>query len=147
MYLVQLIYASRIDRENFPDNGARMIQEASAKNNRDLDITGVLFCDGTHFLQAIEGSRSNVSKLYNKIATDPRHLDVTILRMADVAVRDFAHWSMELLSYKADTVNTLKRFSISKDFDPFLLSADSLREVLIYLAEQQEVGLNQKKAS
>ena len=36
-------------------------------------MTGVLCFSGEIFLQVLEGGRAQVSKLYNRIAADPRH--------------------------------------------------------------------------
>lgn len=136
MVFVQLIYASRIQQDRFPKDGAQQILETSLSYNRKHSITGVLFCDGNYFLQAIEGSRDNVSDLYNRIAADPRHSRVTLLSLVDIAVRDFGDWSMELLTYKSETVKMVRRFTVGQDFDPFLLSSEGGRQLLLYLAEQ-----------
>jgi hypothetical protein len=137
MYFVQLIYASRIKQENFDQNTVKQIQDVALKFNQKNNVSGVLFCDGSYFLQALEGSRSKVSALYNKIAKDERHQDVTLLAMNDIAVRDFGDWSMELLSYKAETIDVLKRFTVANDFNPFLLSSESSKELLRCLAMNQ----------
>jgi len=134
MYMVQLIYASEINHDHFPPDGAQKIQKEALKYNQANDITGVLLCDGTYFLQAIEGARSRVSHIFAKIASDPRHKRVTLLRFVDISVRDFHEWDMNLLSYDKEKFELLRKYSIQKNFDPYTLSSESSHSLLCQLA-------------
>ena len=87
----QLFYTSRsatgVDVE-------RILQQ-SRHNNAVDGITGLLWHDGTHFLQVIEGPESSVAATYARIAGDPRHSDLSILSDRTIATREFGYWSME----------------------------------------------------
>ena len=76
--LVRLMYASRalpaVDQEALV-----AILRKSKANNPGTGITGVLCFSEGIFLQVLEGGRAAVNQLYNRIATDPRHNDVTLL--------------------------------------------------------------------
>ncbi len=57
---------------------SRILRKSKA-NNPALGITGVLCFSEGIFLQVLEGGRSAVNRLYNRIAADPRHTDVELL--------------------------------------------------------------------
>ena len=67
---------------------------ASKANNPALGITGVLCFSEGIFLQVLEGGRSAVNRLYNRIAADPRHSEVELLCYEEIGERRFAGWSM-----------------------------------------------------
>jgi len=74
-----------------------MIQDILTKsrtNNPRLGITGaLLFTDG-YFAQVLEGEKSVVETLFEKIRSDPRHSDITVLSFRANAHRRFPEWSM-----------------------------------------------------
>jgi hypothetical protein len=72
-----------------------LILQQSRHNNAVDGITGVLWYDGDHFLQVIEGPEPSVAATYARIAVDPRHYDLTVLSDRPVAAREFGYWSME----------------------------------------------------
>ena len=59
-----------------------------------LGVTGVLCFSEGIFLQVLEGGRSAVDQLYNRIAADPCHTDVELLCYEEIGERRFAGWSM-----------------------------------------------------
>ena len=73
--LVRLMYASRA-ANSVNQNELVAILKKSKANNAEVGVTGVLCFSSGIFLQVLEGGRLQVSALYNKIATDPRHHDV-----------------------------------------------------------------------
>ena len=86
--LVRLLYASRaIDR--IDEALLRSILEQSRANNQEHGITGILctYLEGGVFLQALEGGREAVNRLYGNIVRDTRHHDVTILDFAEIEER------------------------------------------------------------
>ena len=76
--LVRLMYVSRAS-DSVNQNELVAILKKSKANNVGIGVTGVLCFSAGIFLQVLEGGRSAVSALYNKIATDPRHHDVVLL--------------------------------------------------------------------
>lgn len=91
--LVRLMYASRA-ANSVNQNELVAILKKSKANNAEVGVTGVLCFSSGIFLQVLEGGRLQVSALYNKIATDPRHHDVVLLSYEEVEERRFAGWSM-----------------------------------------------------
>ncbi|MGN5373901.1 BLUF domain-containing protein [Sphingomonas hankookensis] len=87
----QILYASRSEAGIDVDH----ILQQSRHNNAVDGITGLLWHDGDHFVQVIEGPESSIAATYARIAIDPRHHDVTILSDRPVGAREFGYWSME----------------------------------------------------
>jgi hypothetical protein len=119
--LVRLMYASRAaDSVNSDDLAA--ILKKSKTNNPPIGVTGVLcFSDGI-FLQVLEGGRSPVSGLYNKIASDPRHHDVVLLSYEEVHERSFAGWSMGQVNLSRLNPALLLKYSERPELDPYAVS-------------------------
>ncbi len=53
------------------------------------------------FLQALEGQRSEVNRLYNRITQDARHRECEVLVSGSIEMRRFADWSMKLTTNPA----------------------------------------------
>lgn len=70
------------------------ILEESRHNNAIDGITGLLWSDGTHFLQVLEGPHENVGATMGRILSDHRHSAIVVLRDEAVADREFGGWSM-----------------------------------------------------
>ena len=70
----------------------------SARINNPLDgITGVLIFNGTSFLQILEGGQSAVDDLARRLASDPRHSNMSIRDERLISARTFPDWSMAYL--------------------------------------------------
>jgi len=119
--LVRLMYASRAaDSVNSDDLAA--ILKKSKTNNPPIGVTGVLCFSGGIFLQVLEGGRSPVSGLYNKIACDPRHHDVVLLSYEEVSERSFAGWSMGQVNLSRLNPALLLKYSERPELDPYSVS-------------------------
>ena len=93
MSLFSLIYASSaapdlklVDLEE--------ILEASVRNNKPRDITGMLVYVGGGFLQSLEGEESAVIEMYRKIECDSRHQSIVVIERSRIESRSFPTWSM-----------------------------------------------------
>lgn len=72
--------------------------------NANHAITGVLIFDGTRFFQYIEGPADSMTTLIDRLYTDPRHTDITVLlHDAMPPERWFPSWSMAYASVDSDT--------------------------------------------
>ena len=119
--LVRLLYASRAATSDDPDV-LGVILKQSRHNNPKMGITGVLCCSGGTFLQVLEGGRSTVSRLYNRIAGDPRHDDVVLLNYEEIAERRFAGWSMGQVNLARLNPALLLKYSETATLDPYAVS-------------------------
>lgn len=70
------------------------LQVSIARHNAAMDVTGVLFSYGGHFLSAIEGSKANVRQVYGAISCDRRHHSLSIISDQTVPSRRFSDWSV-----------------------------------------------------
>ena len=70
------------------------IFESSRHNNVIDGVTGLLFSDGSRFVQVLEGSDDAVGATMARIRRDPRHQHIVVLRDETVDARQFGGWSM-----------------------------------------------------
>ncbi|MBU6378840.1 MAG: BLUF domain-containing protein [Gammaproteobacteria bacterium] len=64
------------------------------RNNTARGLTGMLLFGNGTFLQSLEGEREVVEALMQKIARDPRHTGMKILRQDAIEERQYVDWSM-----------------------------------------------------
>jgi hypothetical protein len=119
--LVRLMYASRA-ADSVNQNELVAILKKSKVNNADIGVTGVLCFSAGIFLQVLEGGRSQVSALYNRIANDPRHHDVVLLSYEEVDERRFAGWSMGRANLSRLNPALVMKYSESALLNPYAVS-------------------------
>ena len=119
--LVRLMYVSRAS-DSVNQNELVAILRKSKANNVGLGITGVLCFSAGIFLQVIEGGRSAVSALYNKIANDPRHHDVVLLSYEEINERNFAGWSMGRANLTGMNPALVMKYSETALLNPYAVS-------------------------
>lgn len=121
MMLVRLMYASRA-ASAMDQEALLAILRQSKKHNPDSGITGLLCFSGGVFIQALEGGRSEVNRLYNRIAADPRHTDVVLLNYEEINERRFAGWSMGQVNMDRLNPALLLKYSATAKLDPYAVS-------------------------
>jgi hypothetical protein len=95
--LRRLLYVSR---SRLPGDAAAVAAALAAilatarRCNAELDVTGALLLRGGRFAQALEGPSAAVQAVFDRIAADPRHAEVTVTEDGPVAARAFPAWSM-----------------------------------------------------
>ncbi len=119
--LVRLMYASRAVPAVDQDELIAILRKSKA-NNPSLGVTGVLCFSEGIFLQALEGGRSAVNKLYNRIATDARHTQVELLSYEEIGERRFAGWSMGQVNITRLNPALLLKYSERPTLDPYVVS-------------------------
>ncbi|HOX67217.1 MAG: BLUF domain-containing protein [Rhizobacter sp.] len=119
--LVRLMYASRA-ANSVNQNELVAILKKSKANNAEVGVTGVLCFSSGIFLQVLEGGRLQVSALYNKIATDPRHHDVVLLSYEEVEERRFAGWSMGRANLARLNPALVMKYSETALLNPYAVS-------------------------
>jgi len=119
--LVRLMYVSRAS-DSLNQNELVAILKKSRANNLEPGITGVLCFSAGIFLQVLEGGRSRVSALYNKIANDPRHHDVVLLSYEEVSERSFAGWSMGRANLSRLNPALVMKYSETALLNPYAVS-------------------------
>ena len=134
--LVRLLYASRLI-----DGSAAVIESILAQSrskNPELGITGLLCHGGGVFMQVLEGGRAPVNELYNRIARDDRHREVTLLHYEEIAERRFSNWTMGQVNLAKINASMLLKYLEKPELDPFRVPGSAslaLLEELIATAQ------------
>ncbi len=95
--LYKILYCSRnlIEGEQAQSDAEISHILATARtNNSRRNVTGALLFNAGCFAQVLEGPRSAIEQIFERIQRDPRHSDVTVLESGDASERDFPDWSM-----------------------------------------------------
>jgi hypothetical protein len=119
--LVRLMYASRA-ADTVDGDELHTILRQSKADNAKRGITGVLCFSGGIFIQLLEGGRGPVNALYNRIAADQRHRDVTLLSYEEIGERRFAGWSMGEVNLRRLNPALLLKYSETPTLDPYAVS-------------------------
>jgi hypothetical protein len=93
--LYEVIYASAQTRLLLPKQLSELLTGARSRN-QSLDVSGLLLRQGTGFLQILEGDEAVVAALYERIAKDPRHSQVAVMRRGPIPARQFGAWNIFL---------------------------------------------------
>jgi hypothetical protein len=72
-----------------------IISHVCSRHNAAIGVTGVLICEGSRFVQLLEGDEATLRDLLEKISRDSRHDDIMILIDAPIRKREFPNWAME----------------------------------------------------
>ena len=89
----QIIYTSTSTaREGRADLDG--ILEQSRHNNALDGITGLLWSDGTRFMQVLEGPLASVEAAFARILADSRHCGISVQRDVPIEEREFGDWTM-----------------------------------------------------
>jgi Sensors of blue-light using FAD len=137
MKLVRLIYASELISP-LAKNALQQILAAAERNNAQLGITGYLCVSPQYALQCLEGPREAVNRLYNAIAADTRHKNVTLLRYAEPWRRLFPGWHMGHSNELSSAAPDSARWRDDKGFNPYLVESDLIENVIEELCERVE---------
>lgn len=118
--LVRLMYASRAAESVTPE-ALNAIMKKSRADNPGIGVTGVLcFCSNAGiFMQVLEGGRSQINRLYNRIVRDPRHHDVELLAYDEIAERSFTGWAMGQVNMNRLNPSLVLRYSETAVLDPY----------------------------
>jgi hypothetical protein len=119
--LVRLLYASRA-AEPVSQALIDSILAQSRAHNPELGITGILCWGGEMFMQVLEGGRSEVNQLYNRIACDARHRDLVLLHYEEAAERRFAGWTMGQVNLGKINPSIVLKYSARPTLDPHAVS-------------------------
>lgn len=130
MFLVRLIYASKVTSPRPSDGDVDAIMKISREENRKRGVTGMLVYGGDYFLQCLEGSREAVNATYHHIVKDDRHEEIVLLDYRNITRRDFPHAPMGLARGRELDGDTVLQYSIHRTFNPFDMDSDSAMGLL-----------------
>ena len=136
--LSRLVYYSTIS-QIITMTAIRQIIAKSIGNNEAKEITGALYFNEHYFIQVLEGDRTQITLLFNKICLDERHQNVTLIDFSSISHRSFVDWAM--LYLKKDTVaetEILKEANITA-FDLDRITSENILEFLINQTSKSKV--------
>lgn len=129
MNLTRLMYYSQRNPSESMDS--QELIATCQRNNKRMNLTGMLHYNGDHFIQVIEGGRVEVSALYHRISRDPRHSNIILLSCTDVRERMFPTWSMGLHQGMDDRAQSIYlRYFSTDEINPETVNVESLLDVL-----------------
>lgn len=138
MYLVRMVYCSRIS-ESFSSEDIDKILDVARKENKKRNVTGLLCFSRKYFLQCLEGGRKAVNETYHNILNDERHEEIVLLDYKEINTRDFTSWQMAYIPEKNITDAINLKFSGTPDFDPFTMHGESAYRMMLQLSKDLTV--------
>ncbi|MGE5476788.1 MAG: BLUF domain-containing protein [Bacteroidales bacterium] len=132
--MIQIIYRSTQARP-LSMSDLQGILDKSRIKNAQLGITGVLFYDGSDFIQVLEGGEGEVQYLYGALLSDPRHRDVTLLSQMVVEHREFGNWAMAFAHPQALGACDDDLLDYNEDLVDFDMTASRARQFLYLFVE------------
>ena len=95
--LFSIAYFSRSNIGPDPEHQAREISSivaAARRNNLLVGVTGALLYSDGCFAQVLEGARSDVELVFERVRQDPRPRELRVIRSGEVDHRSFGDWWM-----------------------------------------------------
>jgi hypothetical protein len=111
--MYQLIYCS-IARPGLEPTDIKAILNTSRNFNAANNITGCLLYYNDEFIQILEGTKTIVKKLFEKIEQDARHFSVILMSEENAKERIFSNWSMAYSGFDEGT-NGSKNFLLEQN--------------------------------
>ncbi|PKL96324.1 MAG: blue light sensor protein [Gammaproteobacteria bacterium HGW-Gammaproteobacteria-8] len=102
----------------------------SRRNNRRLQVGGVLHFANGQFFQYIEGPADVVDCLYARICRDPRHREVRQLCRRPIGSRRFHDWSMKFVAVERMVDQVMRRHNLS-EFDPYRFTPAIIDDLVV----------------
>jgi hypothetical protein len=89
----QILYTSKSTATAFKAD-LNAIPDRSRHNNAADGVTGLLWSDGQHFIQVLEGPEASVIATAARIRADTRHRDINLLHELAILKPEFGTWEM-----------------------------------------------------
>ena len=124
--LRQVFHVSRV-APGVGDRDVRQILASARRNNRMLDLTGVLAWTGRHFAQVLEGRADALATLLPRIAADRRHEGFRQVFDRPLGARAYPLWAMACLPQPAlaEEIEGL----LVDDLPPLGVTLDAIRRL------------------
>jgi len=91
--LIELTYVSEPAQE-MSFLGLMRLLYHSYLRNMSIGVTGALIFENNRFGQVIEGSRTQIEDLWEKIQKDTRHKNIRLIESKPIEHRSFSKWTM-----------------------------------------------------
>ena len=114
------------------------ILATSQTNNQRVGVTGALMFNSGCFAQVLEGSRSAVEDVFERIQQDERHGEVSLLAFDPAPSRAFEDWSMGFVGASVEDGARYGTIGTESGFDPARMTGEAIFETLHRLALEEE---------
>ena len=91
--LIELTYVSEPAQEMSFLGLMRLLYHSYLRNT-SMGITGALIFENNRFGQVIEGPRTQIEDLWEKIQKDTRHKNIRLIESKPIEQRSFSKWTM-----------------------------------------------------
>jgi hypothetical protein len=91
--LIELTYVSEPAQEMSFLGLMRLLYHSYLRNT-SMGITGALIFENNRFGQVIEGPRTQIEDLWEKIQKDTRHKNIRLIESKSIENRSFSKWTM-----------------------------------------------------
>ena len=91
--LIELTYVSEPAQEMSFLGLMRLLYHSYLRNT-SMGITGALIFENNRFGQVIEGPRTQIEELWEKIQKDTRHKNIRLIESKPIENRSFSKWTM-----------------------------------------------------
>ena len=98
---IKLVYLSEA-KESLSAKDLHQLVVKAQKKNKEANITGCLFYDGTYFFQYLEGPYPNVISLLSSLKKDKRHQILELTSVSAENKRIFPDWDMKMVEPSED---------------------------------------------
>lgn len=108
--MLSVIYVSTA-APGFREADLRPLADLAERANRERGVTGMLAYNGLHFMQLLEGEESEVEPILGRIAADPRHSGLVVIRRGERPGRECPDWSMRAFLTPLSGAGAATRFA------------------------------------
>jgi hypothetical protein len=131
--LYRLVYYSRNRVTGGPEAFAKALTSilaTSRLNNARVGVTGALMFNSGCFAQVLEGPRSAIEDIFERVKLDERHSEVSLLTLDPSPTRAFKGWAMGFVGSSVTDAARYGGLAQNRGFNPARLAGDALFEIL-----------------
>lgn len=121
-----------------------ILAEATAHNSANA-ISGILYYGNNYFFQCIEGRKTKVMELFNKISNDPRHTNLVILSYHEVHDLSFKAWELKFTRQDEQIRQFFSR-NQWEVFNPYSLEEGLIDDFLAVLIHKENMQVEPEQS-
>lgn len=139
--MYHLIYISHAVHP-FTQAELEQLLTSARRNNKRLEVTGMLLYLNEKFIQVLEGERHAVEQVMNIIELDPRHKKLSVLLEGESPERIFKTWTMGFKRLGNHEFKELSGYEKMDQFFDQVNITDDSNPLLIFLRLFYQKNLN-----
>jgi len=130
--LIHIVYLSVSARKLAEKEQNELLTEIR-RNNKILEVTGLLLYNDEFFTQVIEGAKNTIQNLHETIKKDSRHGNFVKLLEEPIENRAFPDWSMGYRKINTNEDSSLPGFSNFMNADQPTENMEGITEEVMHL--------------